>query len=286
MKPAALTLLTLVLAIGSAWRETFAREAGVDPPAQGADGAASPTASALAIEGLTLTESRFGPPRAGRKYVIGERLCARFAVRGAGSDASGLLRLRLRVGVGRAVPVEQELEAADLFGARSLPFAFSFPIGPGAAVGEHELVVEVEDAERGGRAAVRQRIEIGLPAGLTSLNPYFASDEAGRYERSAEFVVGEAVRLFFGVVGLARSGECVRLSGDLEVLEEETDRVLTRRERALLLEAPAAPGVAVLDASLVATATRPGRFRFRVLVRDLNSGEGACLERAFAVREP
>jgi hypothetical protein len=246
-----------------------------------------PPAPPLAVSGLELAESRFGPRRASRKFVPGERVYVRALVEDLSPGRDGALALGVGIALDRPeaeVAPEEDLRAPDLFAARAFPLAVSFPIPPGAQAGEHRLVIALEDRTSGARATRTLRIEVAPPSGLVALNPFFAADPDGRIERPAEFRVGETVRLFFGVLGLEALGGRVRLEGDLEVRDAASGKTISARPRALAIEEAAQGGLVALDASIAATATRPGRFLFRIVVRDRNAAREAVIERGIEVR--
>jgi hypothetical protein len=255
--------------------------------AVGARAARAQTATALAFEGFELAESRFGPPKAEPVFTAGERIWLRGTARGLGADDRGELVLGIGAALDRPaaeVAPRETIRARDAFAARALPIAVSFPVGGAATAGEHELVLVVEDRTRGARAVREVKIRLAAPDGPTPLNPYFAADPDGEIERPGEFRVGETVRLFFGVVGLAPLAKKVRLEGDLEVREVATGETVSRSPKVLALEGGAQGGVPALDAQIAATATRPGRFLFRVIIHDRNAKKDAVLEREAVVR--
>jgi hypothetical protein len=244
----------------------------------------------LAIEGFALALSRYGPVAAEeRTWLPGERVCARFLAVGIAPDGKGDLALAVGAALDRAaadVAPREVLRAPDAFAARRLPVAISFPIAGGAAPGPHTLAIVIEDRTTGARATRTAVIRVGVLRSLAALNPCFAADPDGEIERPAEFHVGETMRLVFGAAGLEPLGGKVRLEGDLEVRDEETAVTLSRRPRVLALEAPAEKNgpIAALDASILATATRPGTFLFRVILRDVNARKEAVIEREVIVR--
>lgn len=249
----------------------------------------TPTATPFAIEAFELAGSRFGPRREPPSYVAGERVWIRLLARGLGRDEAGDVALGVGIGLDRPeadVRALETLRAPDLFGAAALPVAVSFPLPPGVPPGKRELTVALEDRATGARQTIRAAVEVRpLERGPVALNPYFAADAEGAIERPGEFHVGETMHLIFGVIGLEPAGGSVRCEADLEVREAAAPgRPISRRRRVLALESPAREGVPALDAAVSATATAPGTFLIRVVVRDLNTGREAAIERAATVR--
>ena len=279
--------MTRPLTIASTLLLVVTTAAALPRRARGVDAPSPPTSTSLTIEGFELAESRFGPAKLAPTYIAGERLCVRLLARGLTADAEGRLSLGVGIALDRAerdVAPFETIGAPDVFAARALPVAVSFPIGGGATAGPHTLVLVLEDRTTGERRARTEKIEIRAPATLTALNPYFAADADGEVERPAEFRTGETIRLLFGVVGLKPAGGRVRVEGDLEVRDVASGATVSRRARVLALEGGVTSGLPALDAALATTATRAGRFLLRVTVRDLNTSKEAVIEREVSVR--
>lgn len=245
------------------------------------------TGTALAVDGFELAESRFGPAKQTAIFAPGERIFVRCTARGLGVDAAGDMVLGVGLALDRPpaeVEPKEAIRAPDAFGARAVPVAVSFPVGGAATAGEHALALVLEDRVTHARAAREAKVTLRAPDGPTALNAYFAADAEGEIERPGEFRVGETIRLAFGVVGLAAQGGRVRLEGDLEIRDQANGATLSRRPKVLALEGGALKGVPALDAAVAATATRPGRFLFRVTIRDRNARREAVIEREAVVR--
>ncbi|MEK7867332.1 MAG: hypothetical protein AAB434_11675 [Planctomycetota bacterium] len=237
----------------------------------------------LKIENLRLMESEHGLPKREATVAPGENLVLLFDVAGLKREGVSMtLKLTLDVvdpaGATAHHWESDETRATDLLGGASQPGSVWYGFPTEAMKGTYTAKVTVEDVAT--RAQATASVQVTLAdARLSVVNLGLTSDPTGQLPHGRVLVEREVVFVDFFVAGLKIVEGKARFQEDL-VLLDEGGSVVGWLPNAVEQELKMLTLVAPVQNRL--TLPRAGKYRVKVVVRDLNA-EGTKAEHVLPI---
>jgi hypothetical protein len=250
----------------------------------------------LAIQNIQACYGPLGPERTQPQYHHMERVCIRYLVTGASTDAERQVNITTsaRLTDAKGVRVANGSQTTGdflLFGA-TFPDTVSFPLKRELAPGEYTLAVEVKDERTKAVASFERKLVLvgknldGLADEFAICSPEFFYDSEGLIPAPFSGLVNQKLYLQFNIIGISHSGGRTAVESRFEVLDAKTRQPLCKP--VVKLDKTANPILGQLDLRLSSQVAlhSAGDFILRVSATDQLTNKTATLEVPIRVTAP